>query len=186
MYKEIYLKFNEEKAIQSVLYVANRLKRKDFHKIFKILYFADREHFSKYSRSITEDTYIAMKDGPVPSNLYDIFKAMRGDSFFAKNVTQFKKYFKVVDYNFIEPLQEADLDCLSQSDIEELDNSLKEYGNLSYGEIREKSHDYAWDNTTQGYPISVENILLEAGEQTEYINFVKEQILLNNPAILPK
>lgn len=182
MCKEIKLKFNVEKAIQCVLYVAKRLKRKDFHKIFKILYFADREHFSKYSRSITEDTYIAMDDGPVPSNLYDIFKAMRGDGFFAKNVQQFTPYFKVVDYYFIEPLKEADLDCLSQSDIEELDDSLKKYGDLSYGEIREKSHDYAWHHTAQGYPISIENILLEAGERADYINFVKEQILLNNTA----
>jgi hypothetical protein len=39
--------FNLEKSLQVVLYVANRLRRKDFHKIFKIIYFADREHLSE-------------------------------------------------------------------------------------------------------------------------------------------
>ena len=34
------------------------------HKICKILYFADREHLSKYGRSITGDVYIAMTYGP--------------------------------------------------------------------------------------------------------------------------
>jgi len=36
--------FNFEKTIHAALYVAEKIKIKDFHKIFKILYFADREH----------------------------------------------------------------------------------------------------------------------------------------------
>ena len=64
--------FNPEKSLQAVLYVANRLERKDFHKIFKVLYFADREHLTKYGRPITGDTYVAMEYGPVPSMIYDI------------------------------------------------------------------------------------------------------------------
>ena len=32
--------FDEKKAINSILFISNKLKRKDFHKIFKILYFA--------------------------------------------------------------------------------------------------------------------------------------------------
>lgn len=50
--------FNSEKSLQAVLYIANRVERKDFHKIFKVLYFADREHLIKYGRPITGDTYI--------------------------------------------------------------------------------------------------------------------------------
>ena len=178
--KTINQKFNVEKAIQAVLYIASNLTRKDFHKIFKILYFSDRNHLAKYSRSITGDTYIAMKDGPVPSNIYDIFKAMRGDGFFANEVKQFTEFFKVVNFNFIETLKEADLDYLSKSDIEELNDSLEKYGNLSWDEVREKSHDYAWRSTAQGYPISIDNMLLEKGENSNYIDFVKEQIALNN------
>ena len=173
-------KFDVEKAIQSVLYIANRLQRKDFHKIFKILYFSDRNHLAKYTRSITGDTYIAMKDGPAPSNIYDIFKAMRGDGFFADSVKQFTEDFQVVNYNFIKPLKDADLDYLSISDVEEIDDSLNKYGNLTWDEVREKSHDYAWRNTAQGHPISIKNMLLEKGENSDYIDFVEEQIILHN------
>jgi uncharacterized phage-associated protein len=166
--------FDKTKSIHAVLYIANRLKRKDFHKIFKILYFSDRDHLSEYARTITGDTYIAMEDGPVPSCIYDIFKSVRGDGYFKDN-DGFNIHFKVTDWDLLSPLHDADLNELSGSDVEVLDNSLKLYGGLSWDEVREKSHDYAWRNTTQNRPISYENIMRESGETDEFINYVKEQ-----------
>lgn len=168
--------FNLDKSLQAVLYVTNRLQRRDFHKIFKVLYFADRNHLSKYGRSITGDTYIAMTDGPVPSNIYDIFKSVRGDGFFSKRASDFTPLFKVVDWNFIDPKADADLTMLSESDTEELDDSLRTYGPLSWDEVREKSHDYAWRNTTRDYPISVENMVMETGDSKEYADYVASLI----------
>ena len=60
------------------------------HKLCKILYFADQRHLSLYGRSITGDTYIAMQYGPVPSNVDDILKAVRGDSFFSGYIEELK------------------------------------------------------------------------------------------------
>jgi hypothetical protein len=68
------IEFNESKTLNAVLYIVNKIERKDFHKIFKILYFADRNHFADYGRPISGDNYIKMEDGPVPSNLYDILQ----------------------------------------------------------------------------------------------------------------
>ena len=168
--------FNLEKSLQAVLYIANRLQRKDFHKIFKILYFSDRNHLSKYGRSITGDTYIAMTDGPVPSNIYDIFKSVRGDGFFSKNAPDFTDYFTVEGWNFIQPKNDANLDLLSVSDVEELDASIQEYGAMSWDEVREKSHDYAWRNTTRDYPITVDKMIMETGDSKEYADFVCSMI----------
>lgn len=176
---DIKLSFNLEKSLQVILYVANRLKRKDFHKIFKVIYFADRNHLSEYGRSITGDTYIAMNDGPVPSNIYDIFKALRGDGFFAEKGKDFSNYFIVTNWSIIEPVRKENLDVLSESDVEKLNESLSQYGSLSWDEIREKSHDYAWRNTVKGCPISIKNILLENGESNDYISFVEEMTALN-------
>ena len=164
--------FNLEKAIHSILYVSNRLRRKDFHKIFKVIYFADRNHLSDYGRMITGDTYIAMNDGPVPSNMYDILKGLRGDGFFYEEAKKFSKYFEIREWNFVCPKTDADLSYLSESDIEYLDVSLKEYGDLSWDEIREKSHDYAWRNTVKDRPISMKDLLLEKGDSSEYIEFI--------------
>ncbi|PID87980.1 MAG: hypothetical protein CSB06_02640 [Bacteroidia bacterium] len=170
--------FNTEKTVNAVLYISHKLKRKDFHKIFKILYFADRNHISDYGRSITGDTYIAMNDGPVPSNLYDIFKSVRGDGYF-KDKGKFSKLFKVVNWDLIQPLAAPDMKKLSKTDIRYLDNSLKEFGNLSWDEIREKSHDYAWRNTVKNSPISLENMVVETGNEESYVAYLKEQILLS-------
>jgi uncharacterized phage-associated protein len=169
--------FHEAKALNSVLYIANRLKRKDFHKIFKILYFSDREHLTEYGRPITGDIYIAMNDGPVPSKIYDIFKSVRGDSFYKDN-GQFSKHFSVIEWDLINPHHEADLDELSASDIECINNALSLYGNLSWDEIKEKSHDYAWRSTAINRPVSYKDILREQGASDEFIDYVKEDMLL--------
>jgi uncharacterized phage-associated protein len=169
--------FDRGKALNAVLHIANRLNRKDFHKIFKILYFSDREHLCVYGRVITGDTYIAMPDGPVPSNIYDIFKSVRGDGFYKDN-GQFSEHFSVVDWDLIQPRHEADMDELSDSNVECINKSIRLYGNLSWDEIREKSHDYAWRATTMNRPISCENILREQGEPGEFIDYVKEDMLM--------
>ena len=151
-----HIRFDENKTINAVLYIAKKLRRKDIHKIFKVLYFADREHLSKYGRPISGDVYIAMNDGPVPSKLYDILKSVRGDSYFSGE--EFKQYLRFVGSDIIKPETEPKLDVLSRTDIEHLDESIELYGHLSWHEVREKSHDYAWNKTPRNDRISFENI----------------------------
>ena len=179
MFNSLQMKFNECKTIHAVLYIVEKLKRKDFHKIFKILYFSDREHLNVYGRTITGDTYIAMTDGPVPSNLYDIFKSVRGDSYY-KDDGKFGQYFSIVDWDLIKLNIKPDLTELSQTDLACIDNSLRIYGDMSWDEIREKSHDYAWRNTIQNRAIDFANIIREVGGEDDYIEYLKEQSLLSN------
>lgn len=176
--------FNLTKSIQAVLYVSNRLTRKDFHKIFKVLYFADRNHLSLYGRTITGDSYVAMDDGPVPSKIYDIFKIVRGDGLYSsEKKSSFDPYFRVQNWMFLIPKMDADTDYLSASDIEELNNSLSLYGNLSWDEVREKSHDFAWRSTVKDHTIDLQNIMRETGEEEEYISIVSEYINLQKACL---
>ena len=48
------------------------------------------------------------------------------------------------------------------------------------GELREKSHDYAWKSTTINRPTDFENIVIEAGGDDEYIAYLSEQSILSN------
>ena len=69
--------FKQDIAIQAILYIVKQMGGKcDIHKCHKILYFADNEHLSKYGRSIIGDTYVRMDFGPVPTCIYDLFKAV--------------------------------------------------------------------------------------------------------------
>ncbi|OQY45782.1 MAG: hypothetical protein B6240_08350 [Desulfobacteraceae bacterium 4572_87] len=101
--------------IKPISYVTKALrdktdKRADFHKVFKILFFADQKHLSRYGRPVVGDYYVAMRHGPVPSRIYDILKSIRGDSPFPGD--EFEKYF-AVDRHFIKPRTTPDMDIFS-------------------------------------------------------------------------
>ena len=166
--------FDFDKTIQSALYVTEKIKAKDFHKIFKILYFADRGHLTKYGRTITGETYIKMAMGPVPTNLYNIFKTIKNNkSFHGKNM---KEYFTVHNEYLVKPEKSPDLRYLSETDVSELDKSISEYGEMSLGILTATSHDLAWKYAKNNKEIAIENILREVGEDEEYISFISENI----------
>lgn len=156
------VQFDKEKSLNALLYVANRVQRKDFHKIFKIIYFADRQHLADWGRPITGDTYIAMEAGPVPSRLYDMLKIVRGDSYLP-DMEGLGKYFQVENWMYVRPLQDADLNKLSANEQEAMSKAIEKYAALSYDEIKEKSHDVAWRSTARDFLISWDNIAREAG-----------------------
>lgn len=174
---DLHISFDENKALNALLYVAQKLRRKDFHKIFKILYFSDREHLSKYGRAISGDFYIAMPDGPVPSKLYDILKSVRGDGYFPDK-GKFSQFFEIPQWDIVQPKRNANLKALSGTDKRILDEVLEKYGDLSWDEIREKSHDYAWNKTGRNSRIKFEDIVTEAGDDESYIQYLKERTLL--------
>lgn len=156
------VQFDKEKSLNALLYVANRVQRKDFHKIFKIIYFADRQHLADWGRPITGDTYIAMEAGPVPSRLYDMLKIVRGDSYLP-DMEGLGKFFQVENWMYVRPLQDADLNKLSVNEQEAMSEAIEKNANLSYDEIKEKSHDVAWRCTARDFSISWDNIAREAG-----------------------
>ena len=171
--------FNEKKTINIVLYIAEKLKRRDFHKIFKICYFADREYLSQYGVTITGDTYIAMDAGPVPTKTYDMLKIVRGDSYM-QDTKNLGKYFAIPNWMFVQPLQKANMDEIAPAEKAVIDKVIERYGDMSYDEIKEKSHDVAWRSTARDYPISFENMAMEAGMDDEEIPYLEESALLQN------
>ncbi|MCL1974112.1 MAG: Panacea domain-containing protein [Bacteroidetes bacterium] len=163
--------FNIEKSLQSILYVAKKNINRDFHQIFKILYFADREHAYKYGRFITGDTYIRMDFGPVPSAIYDLVKCNKRTDIF-----NIKGYVVV-------PATNANMSLLSVSDVKELDEAIEKYGNLSMSVLTELSHGYAWNSASKNGYIFVEDILKEAGADDDYIHYVCEHIALQKSVL---
>lgn len=169
----IKYEFDKEKSINVILYIAERLKRRDFHKIFKILYFADREMLAEWGCPITGDTYYAMDAGPVPSKIYDMLKIVRGDSL-CSDTEGLGENFKVDGWMYLTPLKKADEDGISAAEKEILDSTIGRYGELTYEEIKEKSHDLAWGITRRDYPIAFEDIAREAGVSEEEMEYLEE------------
>lgn len=167
------VQFDKTKTLNALLYVANRVQRRDFHKIFKVIYFADRQHLADWGRPITGDTYIAMEAGPVPSRLYDMLKIVRGDSYMP-DIDGLGRYFQVENWMYVHPLMDADLNKLSVNEQRALSDAIDKYASLSYDEIKEKSHDVAWRSTARDFSISWDNIALEAGLDGEELECVNE------------
>ena len=173
--------FDREKSMEAVLYIAQKIGgRKDMHKIFKTLYFADKSHLSRYGRSITGDSYIAMSYGPVPSKTDDIFKAVRGDSYFSNRAEELKGYFHFINKYVIEADKDADLDYLSDTDVECLDYAINKCKGKTFGELTEMSHDLAWNNTLRDREMSVKDILRENGENEDYVEYVASKLEVEN------
>jgi uncharacterized phage-associated protein len=163
-------------AVEAMLYVANRLESKDCHRIFKVLYFADREHLAKYGSAITGDTYIKMSKGPVPSKLYDMVKSVKrgGDYRYTNTYGETRscpQAFSVSGY-MVFPLRGADMDFHSLTTVNELEDAIAEYGKLSHEELTERSHGSAWREAEANRAIYVESILREAGKSEEFIAYV--------------
>jgi hypothetical protein len=115
-------KFDFDKGLEAILYVARRVPAPTFHKVSKILYFADLAHLEHFGRFITGDRYIAMEYGPVPGNINDMMKAARGENRFDGYKEVIRSAFEVPGKYTIKPLRDARAQVFSKSDLECLDN----------------------------------------------------------------
>ncbi|AHF15384.1 hypothetical protein NIASO_09900 [Niabella soli DSM 19437] len=159
--------FNREKAINAMLHICNSLGGTwDKYSLLKILYFAEQKHLAKYGRPITGDNIVAMEYGPVPSISYDEVKYSKVNPHF----------FSITD-NIVTAKSIADLDLLSASDLECLNESIEENKHLSFGDLKAKSHDKAYNWTIQNLgenqTIPYIEIAKAIGATNEMIEFIR-------------
>ena len=68
--------FEQRKLNEIILYLLNVTGGMDYYHIFKILYFAEREHLAKWGHRMIADDFCALEYGPVPTHLYDAIKVL--------------------------------------------------------------------------------------------------------------
>jgi uncharacterized phage-associated protein len=88
-----------------------------------VLFFAEKYHLNRYARPIVADTFIAMPNGPVPSTLYNFIEGNLDQSGDPDAVTQALEISRE-RYSRIRARRNADLEALSPSDIECLDEAI--------------------------------------------------------------
>lgn len=148
--------FDPEKAVETLLYISPRIGG-DMYKTLKILYLADKLHLEGYGTLILGDWYAALPYGPVASNCYDILKFVRGETDFDAGATHAKDAFSTEDDKII-PKREPDMDFLSRSDRECLDEAIRKYGNKSFGQLKRLTHDPAYNATPKNGRIDIHAI----------------------------
>jgi uncharacterized phage-associated protein len=158
---------NKEKTLNAILLIVDQLGGKcDFHKLFKILYFADQKHLVEYGRPITEDRYIAMRHGPVPSEVYDLLKYIRSGS---EN-----DVLDVPEKGVVVIKHQPDMDELSSSEERCLLASIAENKDLSFSALTDKSHKQAWEKAQeQTDEMDFVDIAQEGGATEEMLNYIR-------------
>ncbi len=126
--------------IQSIYYILNNnTKPLDKLSILKLVFFADRYHLRKYSRMITNDTYYAMKYGPVASNVKNILDF----DFIGEAEKEYVElYLKKEDKLFEINSSFDKLDMLSNTDKEALDFAIDNFGHHKTFDLVEITHRY--------------------------------------------
>jgi len=164
---KITFQFNEPKAIETILYLANRISRSYKYNMCKMLYLADKICLEKYGRFIFGESYSAMKQGATPSKSYDLLKRIAKECIGDLEV----------EGNAIIPLRDANLDYLSESDIECLDQTIAVY-DKNPRKMRRDAHDVAWEKAwdnrgeKQSADISVRRIAKSLANAEDLIDYL--------------
>jgi uncharacterized phage-associated protein len=167
-----FFRFDPQIMCEVILYIAEQLRQPSFQQIASILYLADKLHLTRYGRFITGDRYIAMEYGPVPSNIYDMLKAAR--SINGPIADELTPGFSVQDERIVIPHRAADLDWISDSERECLDETIAQYGALSFRQLTEVSHDTAWQSTERNREIALEAILTSIGSPAPLLEHLRD------------
>lgn len=134
------LSFSHKKAIQALNYFAdaaggclNKMKA------LKLIYFADRYHLRKYGRPITNDTYFAMKFGPVASACKNLLN--EAEEFTAPEENEYRSLFLSRDgeHDFSSK-REVDTNVFSKTDLEALQFAWENYKDLDQFQLAEETH----------------------------------------------
>lgn len=129
----ITFQFSRVKAIEAILYLAKNIPKAELYNMCKLLYHADKVSLKNYGRFIFGESYVAMKEGATPSNVYDLLKDAANKS---------NDGIELRGNNVI-ALREPNLDYLSDSDIKCLDQSINKYG-VHPRHSRDDAHDAAY------------------------------------------
>ena len=146
--------FNFKKATQMLNFFA-RQEGGSINKMksLKLIWLTDRLHVRKFGRFISNDTYVAMKYGPVASNSKDIAE---NSDFCDEQERQYGQQFigHGVNQYSISSLEPVEHTVFSKSDIEALQDIYQSFGSKSPFELSEISHLYPewkkWESQLKG------------------------------------
>ena len=175
MGQKMLYRMDYEKAIEAMVWLANKNPGIDIYHVAKILYYAEKTHLNRYGKPIIGATYIRMEFGQVPSEVRDLItkNAWMVDPDYLDRFSAAIEVNKE-PYDKLKPLRNADLDYFSDTDIECLEESLIKLQHLTFGQIKKMSHhERSWLETEQNKDI---DYLLMVDEENECKEEISEDI----------
>lgn len=172
--------FERQKFIEIILYVLNKTKGIDTYHLFKILYFAEMKHLAKWGVRLVPDTFQAWELGPVPHDLYFALKHIdKPERPLSQGISQSISQAGKDAPNILIAKRDANMEYLAASAIDVLNESIMQNRNLSFSELKEKSHDAAWAEARMkeiNGPISRVSMAKVLTQDPGMLEFIQETI----------
>lgn len=140
---------HKQRIMESLLYLISEADCRKIpvtqYSLLKALFLADKAHLNKFGRPITYDNYVAMNHGPVPRFAYNLLKnevdlmdvyGVKGSLWDKRRAPEISESA----YCFTNASRKANLDLLSESDLEALSQSLTVVNSLSFAQLRMLTH----------------------------------------------
>ena len=145
-------RFDFEKTLQAAgVLVALGGSSMEYLRLLKLLYIADREMLATTGSPITGDRAVAMKNGPVLSQVFDLIKGQ------AARAGEWADCLRTTNYN-VELRKPTDRGKLNRAEVEKLQEVFDRYRNDDVWEICDQTHEFPeWrdnyvSNTSQPIP----------------------------------
>lgn len=154
MHDRISFRINYEKAVETIIWLANEKPGIDIYHIAKVLFYAEKTHVNKYARPIIGDNYICMGYGPVPSAVKDLIdKNSWLDPNYLQEISESLTITNSPHKN-ITAKRQPNIKYFSKTDIDCLKDALSKYGDMTFVELTTLTHDEAcWLETESNQPI---------------------------------
>lgn len=177
------------KKIESVvLYVLRYFSEGvDYIKLFKIIYFAQKDYLANYGKVLCPDTFKARKFGPVPALSDKVVKLVEleegADAY--PDLKDFCNSIRV-ENQMVFALCEPDMDYLSKKECECLDkwysfcrdkDSKTDLSPLSHDDAYEKAYERYIKDPQLGTMTNIE-IASAGGASEKMVNYIREKELL--------
>lgn len=164
-----------KKIIEVVLYILNKTGGLDYYRLFKILYFANQRSLVEWGQLMIADKFCALPHGPVPTELYNTIKGKRGI------LHSSDQDFSVSDY-YLLPKREAEMDYLSEYDVDVLDDCISKYGQMSFAELESSSHTACWKKAREkagSHVIDIADMARDGGANEDLIQYINDSMELD-------
>lgn len=116
----------------------------DYIKLYKILYFANREHLAKVGVPLINDNFKAWDYGPVPSFTGMLVKKLESKEDLSGDMDLFKGSMKVRKNKLVVAIEKPRIDEIPMYTRGFLDGYIRKYKYYSSKRLSEESHDEAW------------------------------------------
>ena len=145
--------YESEKFKAMIHYIIGRCQFKDNlgkNLLFDFLYFSDFDNYEIYEKSISGETYIHRRMGPVPSHFTSVINELIDEG--KIEISNYPKY----KYSCLE---EPDIRLLSVEELQVIDDTINRISHCLSEGISEYSHgDLPWRLASEGEPLDYESV----------------------------